>query len=460
MGRNATLGILFALIGAHIVLAAVFASITPFRTPGALLYQRDPKTEGPPKVQDVGAPDERQHVNYIARLVHGGGFPVFNPHDPNLYETYQSHQPPLFYLLAAGWATVAGVDLPPAPPASEGKEMDQSDGVKLRALNVVIGSATVAGVFMLAFWAYRRPEVALTAAAFAALLPMNLALSGAVSNDPLLFCLCTWTLALTVRAVRDGWTNQLAAGVGLLAALAILTKTTGVALLPILLVAVLLKGVPRPNRTQILIAVAPILLFVTPWWVRNQQLYGDPLALRAFSEAFVGSAQASPFIQGYGPAGYWIDWVGAWTVRSFIGIFGYMDIWLTNTGGRTGANSVYQVAWLVLLAAAAGWVMALRKPDDAEAKRIHLLNGLFFLVVLFLFLRFNTQYFQAQARYLLPAIGPIACGVGLGLVTLCRDRWKIALSVVVLVFGFASIFAVVKLPDQFAKRIEIGKGLP
>jgi hypothetical protein len=87
-------------------------------------------------------------------------------------------------------------------------------------------------------------------------------------------------------------------------------------------------------------------------------------------------------------------------------------------------------------------------------------NAVFFAVVLLLFLKFNAQYFQAQARYLLPALGPVACGVGLGLASLAKERWKLALAAVVIVFGFADGFAIWKLPGEFDRRIEIGRSMP
>ena len=54
----------------------------------------------------------------------------------------------------------------------------------------------------------------------------------------------------------------------------------------------------------------------------------------------------------------------------------------------------------------------------APDKALHLITGVFFLIVLALFVRFNAQYFQAQARYLFPAIGVVAVGVGIGLRTM------------------------------------------
>ena len=91
---------------------------------------------------------------------------------------------------------------------------------------------------------------------------------------------------------------------------------------------------------------------------------------------------------------------------------------------------------------------------------MHLVNGLFFLAVLLTFLKFNMQYFQAQARYLLPAIGPIAAAVGAGLVALTRDRRLLALGVIVLVFGFLDVFALTRLPGQFAERTGMAQRTP
>jgi len=466
MGSKQALAILFGLIALHIALAATLASITPFRTPGALFGQRDPATGNPRKAADIGAPDEREHVNYVLRLMHGG-FPVFKPLGPNAGEEIEYHQPPAFYMLAGAWSTVTGVFLPPPPPTSEGREMTQGDGVKLRWLNVLIGASTIVGIFFAVSWGLKRPEAGLVAAAFAAVLPMNAALDGAVSNDPLLICLCTWTLALTLRSMRDGWTNGSAVGVGVLAGLAILTKTTGAVLLPVILLAILWKSSQRPNVRQIAMAIVPLLVLVLPWWARNQQLYGDPLALKAFNQAFINTAQASDMIKGLGPGGYWVDMVASWTARSFIGVFGYMDIWLTIYKGQGvdhamggGVNTIYQVAWLALIVAFGGWIWSLRGEEDSITKAANVVNGIFFVLILASFLRFNAQYFQAQGRYLLPALLPIAAGVGIGMTKVCRNRWKLALAAIIFVFGVADTFAILKLPAQFDQRIELGRQLP
>lgn len=437
MSRAQTLAILFALIAAHIVLGAYYAAVTPYRTAGILLSERHA-----PAV-DIGAPDERQHVNYVIQLHDGKGFPVFDLNAPDKGETYENHQPPAYYVLASGWASLLGA----------GDLTSRDGGLKLRSLNVVLGAMTVAGVFFVAYWGYRRPEVGLVAAAFAALLPMLTAMSGAVSNDPLLFLLCTWTLAFVVKGLRDGWTMKLGIAVGLLAALAVLTKTTALALFPVLLLAVVVKQEAKPKPAVIATAVALAILLPLPWWLRNQHLYGDPFAIKVFNEAFTGSPQASMFIQGFGPFGYWVDFVLWWTARSFIGVFGYMDIWLTNTGlPYEAANGVYLLGFLLLAVAFVGWLGSLKESAEPSERSVHWVEGAFALVTVVLFLRFNAQYFQAQARYVFPAIAPIACGVGLGLMWITRKRFGVALGAVVVVLGFIQLFAITRLPAEFQKR--------
>lgn len=452
MERNRTLPILLALIAIHVTLAALFASVTPYRTAGVLFGQRG-QDGGPAPSQDIGAPDERQHVNYVARLLRGEGFPVFDPKDPNLYETYQSHQPPVFYVLAAAWSRVNGLSADDLT-----SPLGRDAGLRLRALNVVIGAATVAGVFFLAFWGFQRTDAALAAAAFAALLPMHAGLSGAVSNDPFLIALCTWTLALLAKGLRFGWSLGLGIAIGVLAGLAMLTKTTAVGLVPVLLYAAFAKQPSRPKASTLAITAIVLLAIAAPWWLRNQRLYGDPLAIRAFGEAFTGSAQASTFINSFGAPAYWVEWVGWWTARSLIGVFGYMDIWLTNTGSRTGQGGLYLLGLLLVVAGLIGWLMSLGRAD-ADDRRVHLLNGVFLVVIVALFLRFNTQYFQAQARYLLPAIGPISVGVGIGLTRLL-PRPAYALAAIALILGIADLFALSRLPTEFARRTAYGQLSP
>jgi|CXWL01.1.fsa_nt_gi 4-amino-4-deoxy-L-arabinose transferase-like glycosyltransferase len=427
---------LIFLLCMHCALAIAYASITPYRSAGRIRFQ------GGAQVSDIGAPDERQHVNYILHLVRGEGFPVLDPKDPNLGENYQAHQPPLYFMLAS---------LPARAVAPE--TLEQPGGYWLRFLNCMIGVMTVIGVFLLAFWSTKRDDIALLAAAFSALLPMHIALNGAISNDPLLFCLCTWTLAFCSLGVQQGWCQGIAIRIGLLAGLAMLTKTTAIALTPIIALSLLANHkIWKPSNSFRLALSTFLVLFAVAglWWLRNLNLYGDPFAMKAFNAAFVNSPQASAFINELGAYTYWTQWVGWWTMRSFVGTFGYMDIFLP--------NFLYGIALLIFLVC---WTLGgLRSKELVQSKwQSGMLYGFMGLVVL-LFVRFNLQYFQGQARYLLPAIGPIAILFSLGWQSAFAKlpRWNLA--VLVSIFLALNLYVLSILPREFLMRAAQGTQSP
>ena len=423
---------LWVIVAFHLGLAIAYAWITPYRQGGHIVFQ------GGAYAADIGAPDERQHVNYVAHLVQGKGFPIFNPKDPSLYESYQSHQPPLYYVLAAGVGKVIG--------ASDFEDL--MHGRDLRFLNALIGAAGVIGIYFFVWWGFRNASAALGAAAFAGLLPMNVALSGAVSNDPLLFALCSWTLALAANGAVEGWTVRLALFCGLLMGLSFLTKTTAVALWPAVGLGFLLSSKQKGVLVGVLVLVLPLALAL-PWWLRNQSLYGDPLAVRAFNEAFTGSPQATLFIEAGGLFDYWVTGsqtgtgVAWWTMRSFFGVFGYMDIFLPN-----GLYWALLAVTLVLVGAHFSGLKA-----ETTSRSVRLMGGVFLILVFGLFVRFNAQYFQGQARYLFPALVSIAAIVGLGVPPLFRKNPMTGVYVlVVLLFGI-NCYVLSILPSEFEKRV-------
>lgn len=458
---------------AHFCLATWFAMITPYRTAGVLLNQRDPATGGYAQSKDVGAPDERQHANYIGYLLKEGKLPVFNPKSPTLYEEYQSHQPPLYYFVASGVAKLTGqTDIE-----------SQSFGRTIRILNCLIGALGLWGIFCASYWGTRRQEIALVATAFVAFLPTNIALSSAISNDPLLICLTSWSVAflfgpnLEPREPRAYYQPYLRAvfisgAVGILATAAFLTKSSG--LISFLLGlgaciwALRTKNYPEISSNQrneirfrIIASLLMFVLITTMVWVRNINLYGDPLAQSAFKEAFVGSAQKTAILQAIeaGPSAgspevqYWINWIGYWTARSFIGVFGYMDIWL-NTSGKANSNSdpnlLYKAIILFNFLGLGGGLLWLRN-NWQENKRLGAITlGLVGLTVA-LFVMFNNTYFQAQARYLFPALSGFATLMAIGWVQIFR-KWQIALALVVAIFGGLTVYAGTQLPSEFAKR--------
>jgi 4-amino-4-deoxy-L-arabinose transferase-like glycosyltransferase len=426
-----------------LVLVFVFAAETPYRRAGVLLTQRDPATGQPQRAPDIGAPDERQHANYVRHLMDGKGFPVFRPGSPDLYETYQAHQPPAYYVLAAAWCKALGVD----PTAGNGSG--------LRWLNALVGLATLFAVYFGALWGFGREDWALASTAWC-LLPMVVALHGAASNDPFLFCVATWALALSARAMSKGWSLALSAGVGAMVGLGLLTKTTAVALFVPVVLALWFSRREPGLAVRAALALGLPLVVAAPWWIRNASLYGDPLALRAFNEAFVGSPQAAAFIAAFGAVGYWFGMVLWWTARSLVGVFGYMDVFLFERLGGERSASVYS-ALLVLLCFVA--IAAAARSRDGDPRPAA--NGFgwvaagFGLAVAVLFVRFNAQYFQGQARYLYPALGPIAWLLGAGACRLAGQRSKWAWAVVAALLLGLNLVALATLRDGFVLRTSL-----
>ena len=455
---------LLALLAfAHICLSIVYAEITPYRSAGFLAMMKSTPWQFVP---DIGAPDERQHANYVINILEGKGLPVYRVmvpdpahpgqtiRNPNLDEMYEDHQAPLFYLLDGGFAKLTGLD-------AQGAQ-DPDSGRRLRFLNALFGACTVVGVYFLSFWGFGRKDIGLLAAAIAALLPMNLALSGAVSNDPLLFCICTWFMAVCVLGIRQGWNGRRMVLLGSLVGLGLLTKTTALALLPMVILAFLLR---KPRGVQVIGSGVIALLLAGPWMLRNQNLYGDPLGLKSFQELFAGELSTHDFIAGISgtPLNHWVNYVGWFTARSFFGVFGYMDIFLNERGvaytgpanqfGPAAPNIVYRLLMAVAAIGAVGFVAAMARKESRKDMRIHIFNGIFLAIITVLFIRYNISFFQGQARYFYPAIGPISVGLAVGAIYLAKSRKIIVSGAVVAILVLLNIYALAVLPNEFAKRL-------
>jgi hypothetical protein len=422
---------LYLILATFLILTGVYNSITPYREPGTLRYQWDIDSEtGQIRIDpitgqrmhqtanDIGAPDERQHANYITHLVEGKGFPVLKVGDPEAYENYQSHQPPLYYILAAGWSKITAA--PPAEPTS---------GFRLRFLSSIIGLASLLGIYFAGIWGLQRQDIALAATAFAALLPMNISLHAAISNDPLLYALVTWVFALAVKGLQQGWSLKLALTIGALTGLAILTKTTGLVCIPVIATALLMRD-PDPERrpkNAALIwasALGTGLLIALPWLLRNKGLYGDFFAVSVFNAAFTGSPQASNFIQMFGAQGYWLNMVLWWTARSFIGAFGYMDIFMFESLPKDNSSPIPFLIGAIALGMCAFGVskLPLQHIEDVTAqsnmKKYAELGGIIVAVLGLLFLLLPGAV-PPTIRF---ALLVVSIFVLLGLVTFTQSR--------------------------------------
>jgi 4-amino-4-deoxy-L-arabinose transferase-like glycosyltransferase len=212
---------------------------------------------------------------------------------------------------------------------------------------------------------------------------------------------------------------------GVVAGLAGLTKVIGLLLIPIGILAVWLPA--AGDRRLRLAAAASSGLFVVvalalvgPWLVRNQIVYGDPIGQKAFMR-FFGDRNVTPsalLAVGWTPGEY-VWKVTNYSLKSMLGVFGHMDRWLPGwVYGVFGVVSVVGVAGIVV------WYVRDKSGVDAGVLRaLALWAGAFLLVFLF-FVKFNTEFFQAQARYMFPALVPIVAGIVLGATRLVPERGR------------------------------------
>jgi hypothetical protein len=126
-----------------------------------------------------------------------------------------------------------------------------------------------------------------------------------------------------------------------------------------------------------------------------------------------------------------------WTTRSFVGVFGYMDIFFfENLAARgevlTKSNSIYlAIQFLIAVHFAAAAVTLSKKPavEEENEEPAPPTRSILWIVVaaiaiyIVLLIQFNKQYFQGQARYIYPAFGAFALLAGSGMGAL-RARLK------------------------------------
>ncbi len=378
---------LLAVLSIYVLLAIAYIDVTPYRTAGYLPFQ----TEGIQK--DIGAPDEWQHTNYVRYIVAERDFPQFGDSTRDFYDHYQSHQPPAYYLLCA-----------PLAALTAGNE--EAEKWALRLVNVLLGALLLLCVFKGVIAFTDNPWAGALASAFAGLLPMFIALSSAVTNDVALYLVITATMWRIGSSLRDGWTLSSAAGLGLLLGVGVLTKSGALVVWPVALVGLIAFRGSRATWIQCTVAISIAVAAALPWLLRNHALYGDILGYRIFQETFK-TLPADTLIERMGTFGYWYEAVGLRALWSWWGIFGYFQITLHPL-------AIYDTLTVLFLLTIAGHLARKWRAVSQGELRMHLLNGILIAAVVATFVRFNTVYYQAQARYLYPALFAVAGGFACG----------------------------------------------
>ena len=402
MTRRVEWAVLAAILAAYLALAGLYAARTP----------------------NWQAPDEPAHYNYVRQIADEGRLPVISPgdwqqdyqeqlkasgFDPALLDRldtiqYEDHQPPLYYLLLAPVYALTDGDL-----------------LALRLASVMLGAGVVIGV-----WAVLRaawpdhPTLALSGAGFVAFLPQHLSILASVNNDALAELIVALTLWAAVAYLR-GAQRARPLALGVLAGIALISKTTIYFLVGIVVLSVLLRGrrerwPPRTTAAHLAAAILPALLIGGVWWARNLHVYGgtDFTGLARHDAVTVGQVRTDEYIEGVlgGDERQYVENLVRTTFHSFWGQFGWMAVPLPGT--------VYRLLWLITLGLLAGaaiyaWRERLPRALDGPGRDALIVFAAVIVLVAAAFLLYNREFVQFQGRYLYPALISLALIVAMGL---------------------------------------------
>lgn len=380
-------------------------------------------------------PDEPAHYNYARYLAENGRFPVLQAGDyPHAYLEeikakrfppdmsvdpirYESHQPPLYYILAAGVYTLfAGASL-------------AARLVAMRLLSVLLGAGTILLAYVLVRENFpSRPYLAWGTAAFMAFLPMHIAITAGVNNDALAELMLAAILLWLLRYLRRRPGRQVPMHVrdwlplGLLLGLGLLTKTSVYVALPTAALVILWgegRLAPKGRRMPAvlrgwLVSFGIALLIALPWYVRNVLTYGglDILGLGRHDAITTGQLRTAEWLAANGFAALMGNFART-TFQSFWGQFGWMGVLLDSRlyallALLSGLAAFGALWWLVR------WLFQRTHLYPHEARALAVLGWSALLTVLG-YLWYNLQFVQHQGRYLFPALIPIGLAFAAGL---------------------------------------------
>jgi hypothetical protein len=291
-------------------------------------------------------PDEMWHYPYVKYLADGQGLPVQDLARTQSLMKQESTQPPLYYVTAAlttfwieddDWQDLVwlnpfwGYNAPGTVNDNKNRVLHTDRecfpyrGAVLavraaRLVSVVWGAITVLATYLMALELSKGAKVlsgakeqkqgsretreqrsghlfpkergfAAGAATLVAFNPQFLFIASAVSNDSAVSALCTLALWLMLRLVMRGISTRRLVWLGVIAGLAILAKTSALALLPVAVVAIAMAACLQYSKgpgwafLRGCMIVFGIVAIIAGWWYTiNWRLHGDPLGVRIHQE--------------------------------------------------------------------------------------------------------------------------------------------------------------------------------
>jgi Tfp pilus assembly protein PilF len=404
--------------------------------------------------------DAPEHLKYITYIQEHWAFPL--PTDG-----LEMYQPPFYYLLGAAALSACKLSI-----------NDPQSVVVLRLLGGFLGIAQFVLVFLSLrlLLPVRAGFIGLLLTAF---LPMHLYLAQYVTNEMLASTLASAALYLCLRLLNSELPRASQfAWLGVALGATILTKVTGILLLPIVIVA--LVGRLRSARAPMAIAMRNLGLLVAMCFVVCGWQYAR-IWIR-FGTPLVGNWDVISGFSWWQAPGYHtaVDYLrfGRSLIHPlFSGFAGFADgIYSTLWGdGLCGGASSLTVAWnqqpllagylwaliptgLIIIGAVVAIIQFVQKPSS----ELFLLLG--FSAVLMLGLIFMSlkipSYAQAKAFYALSAITPLCFFGALGWETTTQvsDRLRFVFVTLLLVWALNS-FATYWIIPSVAQHLSAAKAL-
>lgn len=368
-------------------------------TAGVLAVLQPMDLRGGPEAK-ASPPDESAHVAYFEELRTTRRLPRLTSGTGN----YEAHQPPLYYLIATPvYCAFLGLGKPTAI-------------IAVRMLNVLLGAASILLLARLAILAFPgNGYFVAMATVFGGLWPARIIACTGAGNDPLVEVACLAALVVLAGVATRPPTARNAFLAGVAIGLAMLAKSSALPLVPVGLLGVYLgwkrtsegeDGGPEARRLATCAGalLAGVLILWGPWAARNVVLYGDPFAAAAFERIFKQDRATPEFFLSRGFSGLqYFALVAYQTALSFWGVLGQANIFLPS-----GLYALGFVFWgLTLIVALSGLIWRGDRPPS-EAAPIWAMLALLGALMLAFYLRFNTVFYQAQARYFMPATAVVA----------------------------------------------------
>jgi 4-amino-4-deoxy-L-arabinose transferase-like glycosyltransferase len=381
------------------------------------------------------APDEIWHFGFIEVMARKGNLPVQSTGEKNMW-LRESGQPPLYHILSAflcapfDTSDFSGfVRFNLAHPAIDANSTSEAANVfihtpyeafpyrgsvlvvhLLRLVGVLWGAGTVVGVYLTAREvAPESSAVAIVAAGCTALNPHFIFISSVINNDAAAACLCTLVLWRCVRLAGGRIGRAYAMYLGGLLGLALLSKISALALLPLVALALALAWWRDRDWRALLFRGAMVFgtaFLASGWWyIRNWVLYGDPLGWGIWLQDLgMQHLSFAELLRQFGHVftSFWAPADGLFPQPVFWGL---------------GALLAVSVPGLVLLAAHR------RRREGLCAEGV-ILAGAWFVLLFASLIRYMNTTPSAEGRLLFPGIASFCLFLTLGWHTLLPGRWQ------------------------------------